>query len=88
MSYAVVLNLFGCFFYQKLCGSKMPNYFSETVIDVSTNDSINSNTWQVKSSMTGREFTIQRSEVSRIVGNYISQSDIDPTLSDNPILAK
>jgi len=43
---------------------------------------------QVKSLMTGRNFTIQRSEVSRLVGNYISQSDIDPSLSDHPILAK
>ena len=42
----------------------------------------------VRSSMTGREYTIHRSEVSRLVGNYISQSDIDPTLADMPVMSR
>nr|CAB3262861.1 uncharacterized protein LOC100184276 [Phallusia mammillata] len=46
------------------------------------------NRLHVRSSMTGKEFTIQRSEVSRLVGNYITQSDIDPSLNDTPILSR
>ena len=51
-------------------------------------DDVNSDQLQVRSSMTGKHFTIRRSDVNRLVGNYISQSDVDPSLSDAPILAK
>lgn len=42
----------------------------------------------VTSSMTGREFTIRRSVSSTLAGDYISCADVDPTLSDMPVLLK
>lgn len=42
----------------------------------------------VKSEMTGQEFMIKRSNVSKIAGDYISQADIDPTLTNIPVILK
>ena len=73
-----------------LCNSQSTYVCTDINLDFSSmlDKSNHSDQLFVRSSMTGREFAIHRSEVSQLLGNYISQSDIDPSLADAPIMAK